>query len=209
MRTNLIGNVYGRLTVLSAAPDRITPSGYHTIMWRCECECGNTVIVRAKCLTQGVTRSCGCLQREELGKRAAKHNGVGTRLYAVWNSMRQRCNNPKHSAYHNYGGRGIQICQEWDDFAVFRAWAFENGYDDSAPRGTYTLDRISTDQPYSPSNCRWVDMRTQTNNRRVTVFIEHDGQRRPLTEWADITGIPYATLWKRYSRGLTPEQILS
>ena len=177
-------------------------------MWRCKCQCGNEVVVRAKSLTRGVTKSCGCLQRDGMSERASVHHGYGTRLYSVWNSMRQRCNNPNSLAYHNYGGRGIKICDEWDNFSCFRRWAMENGYDENAPRGMYTLDRVDVNGPYSPENCRWVDMRTQSNNKRNTIYLEFDGKKRSLTEWASLLGADYTTLWSRYSKGLTAEEIL-
>lgn len=177
-------------------------------MWRCLCDCGKEVTIRGKCLTSGVSKSCGCLSKESVSTRMSKHMGFGTRLYAVWNSMRQRCNNTRHYAYQNYGGRGISICTEWDDFSVFRDWAISTGYDEKAKRGTLTIDRIDVNGNYTPENCRWVNMRTQTNNRRETVRISYNGEDRPLTEWADIVGVKYCTLWKRYKKGLAPEEIL-
>ena len=209
MRESLIGQLFGRLTVIDTAEDLVSKSGYHTVMWRCRCDCGNIVTVRGKCLRQGVTKSCGCLQREELSARVSKHRGFGSRLYAIWNSMRQRCNNPNHKAYKNYGGRGITICDEWDDYAVFREWAFSAGYDETAPRGTYTLDRIDVDSGYSPENCRWASMREQSNNKRNTIFIEYEGETLPLIEWSRRLGLDYTTAWKRYSNGLSPNEILA
>lgn len=208
MRKNLIGSRFGRLTVIDYADDIVSTSGYHTVMWKCICECGNIVTVRGKCLASGDTKSCGCLQREGVSERASKHGGFGTRLYAVWNSMRQRCNNPYNHAYQNYGGRGIRICKEWDDFASFRSWAMSAGYHEDAPRGRYTLDRIDVDGEYSPSNCRWIDMHGQANNRRMSIWLECDGVSKPLTEWADEVGLDYTTLWKRYSSGFSTEEIL-
>lgn len=201
MRANLVGNIYGRLTVIDQSDDLVSRNGYHTVMWRCKCMCGNEVIVRGKCLTQGVTRSCGCFQREELAKRARKHGRQGTRLYAIWDSMRQRCNNPKHKSYNNYGGRGIRISPEWDDYSIFQQWATQGGYDELAPRGTYTLDRIDVDGDYCPSNCRWVNMRIQSNNKRDTIRLFYCGEYRTLSELAQMTNIDYQTLWRRYSRG--------
>lgn len=206
---DLTGNKFGRLTVLYRVSDSIAPSGYKTVIWRCRCDCGNEVIVRGKCLTGGVSKSCGCFAKELMSQRTSKHNGFGTRLYSVWNSMRQRCNNPKHHAYQNYGGRGISICNAWNDFAVFRDWALSTGYAEDAARGKFTLDRIDVDGNYTPENCRWADMRTQTNNRRETVHVTYMSETHPLTEWANITGIKYHTLWSRYKRGLSPEMILS
>lgn len=209
MRKNLIGQKFGRLTVIDYAEDHVSSSGYHTIMWKCRCECGAELTVRGKCLTQGVTKSCGCYQKEGVSQRASKHHGFGTRLYAVWNSMRQRCLNPHSQAYKNYGGRGITICSEWEDFAEFRTWALSNGYDETALRGELTLDRIDVNQGYSPVNCRWVSTSVQAHNKRNTLLLTYQGVTKPLTEWAKEVGLHYTTLWKRYSVGMTPEQILS
>ena len=192
---------FGRWLVLSRAEDHITHKGYHHIMWNCICECGTIRTVRGKSLTGGISKSCGCLQKEIIGKRASVHNGYGTRLYNVWNSMRQRCNNPSHASYQNYGGRGIKICDEWNDFAEFKKWAIEAGYDECAPRGKYTLDRIDVNAGYSPENCRFADMREQADNRRQTIFVEHNGVTHPLSVWADLLGENYCTLWKRYKDG--------
>ena len=198
---DLTGRRFGRWLVVSRAPDNVTACGYHHIMWNCICDCGTEKIVRGKSLRYGISKSCGCLQKEELADRASKHHGFGTRLYAVWNSMRQRCNNPKHHAYQNYGGRGIKICDEWNDYAAFREWAYANGYRDDAERGELTLDRIDVDNGYSPSNCRFVDMKTQAENRRDSIIVTHNGESHPLTVWAEITGQDYTTLWQRYKRG--------
>lgn len=209
MRENLIGQKFGRLTVIDVADDIVSESGRHTAMWKCLCDCGNETVVRGKCLKSGDTKSCGCLQREEVSRRFSKHHGFGTRLYAIWDSMRQRCNNPNNGAYHNYGGRGIKICKEWNDYDAFRTWAYQAGYDDGAPRGSLTLDRIDVDSEYSPENCRWVSMGAQSLNKRETLYLEYEGKCKPLIEWAREKNIKYATAWRRYSRGWAPERILS
>ena len=185
----------------SRAADHVVPSGYHNIMWNCVCDCGTRKAVRGKSLKYGISKSCGCLRDELVSKRASRHHGFGTRLYNVWNSMRQRCNNPRNSAYSNYGGRGIRICPEWDNYTVFRDWALSHGYDASADRGKCTLDRIDVDKGYSPDNCRFINMREQTNNRRMSIVIEHNGEVHPLTVWAEILGKHYTTLWKQYKKG--------
>ena len=201
MVVDLTGRTFGRWKVISRAPDHITDKGYHHIMWNCECECGTRKAVRGKSLTGNISRSCGCLIRELAHNRMVKHGGFGTRLYAVWDSMRQRCNNPNHHAYSDYGGRGIQICPEWDDYHMFRDWAISAGYDENAERGKHTLDRIDVDKGYSPANCRFIDMKDQANNRRKSIIVEHNGESHPLTDWAEILGLDYTTLWKRYKNG--------
>ena len=139
---------------------------------------------------------------------ARRHGGFGSRLYAIWDSMMQRCNNKNCRAYKNYGARGISVCEDWYDFECFRSWAIESGYREDAARGEMTIDRINVDGEYSPTNCRWCDMREQANNRRSTLYLEYDGTVHTLSEWADITGIKYQTIYARYKRGKSAEEIL-
>ena len=197
---DLTGLRFGRWTVVSRADDKIMKSGYHEIMWNCKCDCGTERVVRGKSLTGGISQSCGCMRDELQHKMVTKHGGFGTRLYAIWNSMRQRCNNPHHKAFDNYGGRGITICQEWNDYSVFRDWAISSGYDENAPRGEYTLDRIDVDGGYCPENCRWSNMTDQARNRRRTILVQYNGEEIPLSEMAEKSGTNYCTAWARLRR---------
>ena len=200
---DLTGKRFGRLLVIDRADDDITPGdGRHRAMWNCLCDCGKTITTRATSLKSGTTKSCGCLNREIVGNNSRRHGGFGTRLYKVWNSMRERCNTPTDNAYHNYGGRGITVCEEWDNFTTFKEWAINAGYDESAPRGQFTLDRIDVNKGYSPDNCRFITMAEQAKNKRCTPYYEHNGETKSLKEWAEITGIKYETLFARYKRGV-------
>lgn len=113
-----------------------------------------------------------------------KHSGKGTRLYRIWLSMRNRCNNPKTPRYADYGGRGIKVCEEWDDFKTFHEWAIAHGYSENL-----TIDRIDNDKGYYPENCRWADSWVQANNTRHCHMIEYCGETHSLSEWARILHI--------------------
>jgi hypothetical protein len=123
---NLIGKVYGRLTVISLANKKLLPGGGQVTMWLCKCSCGNTKAVPAYNLKIGKTKSCGCLNSELARVRRLKHagtiNGKRERLYDIWRAMKERCNDPKNISYHNYGGRGISVCSLWEhDYLPFKA----------------------------------------------------------------------------------------
>ena len=131
----------------------------------------------------------------------AKHGMAGTRLYRAWTNMRNRCNRKADKEYKHYGGRGIKVCEEWqNDFETFKEWALSNGYDD-----TLTLDRIDTNGNYEPNNCRWVTRKEQNNNMtsNVVLTVTHN-----LTEWSEITGISYSTLQGRIRRGWKTDDVL-
>lgn len=124
--------------------------------------------------------------------------------------MRQRCNNPKHKYFSDYGGRGISVCAEWDsDYQAFRDWAVSNGYDSMAIKYGCTLDRIDTDGNYCAENCRWVDMRVQQNNRRNNITISCGNKALSIKEWELKTGIPYQTIVKRLKLGWSESDAVS
>ena len=184
---DLVGRQFGRWTVLGKEDDYIDKSGRIYHVWKCQCSCANHTVknVLAKNLLRGTSQSCGCLSIEFCKENFSTHHESETRLYGIWCNMRKRCNNPNDSAYPRYGGRGITVCDEWNEYENFRDWANTNGYDN-----TLTIDRINNDEGYNPNNCRWVDYKTQANNTRNNVNITIDSETHTISQWSDITGVP-------------------
>ncbi len=132
--------------------------------WKCVCDCGNTVTVRANSLRQGRTRSCGCLYRDNasLFNRRHGHTKKGSKsspTYISWVKMKGRCYKQTDSGYYLYGARGISVCSRWFDFVNFLADMGER------PIGT-TIDRLNPAGHYMPSNCRWATPKQQAETNR-------------------------------------------
>ena len=164
---DLTGQKFHRLTVLRRSENN-TSQGKPK--WICRCDCGNIVEVGGYELKSGNTKSCGCWNRESTHDRFYKHGMKKSRLYYVWNSMKDRCYNPNNKRYKDYGGRGIRVCDEWlHDFVAFRDWAFKTGYDENAPFRQCTLDRANNDEGYFPFNCVWSTIAQQNRNKRNIV----------------------------------------
>ena len=113
--------------------------------------------------------------------------------------MKNRCENPKDHAYKDYGGRGIKICPEWHDIRNFSKWADETGFESEK---NLSIERIDVNGDYCPENCKWIDRRLQTRNRRNTVKLTINGITKPLTEWAEIYGVAKSKVYGRFKRGI-------
>jgi hypothetical protein len=153
----------------------------------------------------GNTRSCGCLQKEIARKKGAeslKHGLINSRLYRIWAHMKERCHNPMCADYKNYGGRGIMVCNEWEEFTPFYKWAMANGYKDNL-----TLERIEINGNYEPENCKWIPKAEQANNKRNNRLISYKGQQKTLAQWANILGLRYGLLHTRLSCGWSVKRV--
>ena len=194
---DLTGQRFGKLLVLGIAEPIINPSGQKTACWKCKCDCGNVKIIRGTSLKSGRSTSCGCAFSEIMRKRKTTHGKSKGRLYHTYYGMKSRCNNQNDKSYANYGGRGIKVCEEWEnDFEVFYKWALENGYNEDL-----SIDRINNDFGYSPENCRWVNGLSQARNKQSTRYLTHNGETKALSEWAEAYGISVQMLAGRLKRG--------
>lgn len=201
---DLSGAEFGNLIVLHRAPNHETPCGQAVTSWVCKCKCGKEITVTSQNLRRGHTKSCGCLIPQHNLKHGDCVNHTISRLYNIWAGMKARCYNTHNPRYEYYGKRGIKVCNGWLSFESFRRWALCNGYSDDL-----TIDRIDNDGDYAPGNCRWTTQKVQSNNSRKNVTIEYNHSTHTISEWADIFGIPYKTLWYRISSGWDIETALT
>jgi hypothetical protein len=151
-----------------------------SIYWLCKCDCGKSIEVRGSSLISGHTKSCGCYLSDKLTEKNTKHGGFGTRLYSIWQGMKKRCYVISDKDYHNYGGRGIKICDKWlNDFEAFQKWSLNHGYSNEL-----TIDRINVNGNYEPCNCRWADLLEQNNNKRSNKLLTVANKTMTLSMWA-------------------------
>lgn len=184
---DLSGKSFGRLTALHEA-DR--ENGLR--MWCCACSCGAVKIIGHRGLKSGKTKSCGCL-RSDLMKEKATHGqarkGKQTKAYKIWSGMIARCTIPSATGYERYGGAGVAVCDSWRDFGVFLA-------DMGDPPLGMSIDRIDGSKGYEPGNCRWATRQEQNENRSSVRWIDHDGKRMTVAQWARHLGLSKATLYE-------------
>lgn len=188
------GEQFGLWEVMQEAKDR---------KLLCRCRCGTEKEVQKKHLLSGKTTSCGCLRNQKSSERMkennpciAKHNMYKSRLYGIWSNIKDRCYNSNNGKYQNYGGRGIKLCEEWQEFVPFKEWALSNGYND-----TLTIDRMDFNGDYEPNNCRWITIQEQQYNKCNNHLLTYNGRTQTLMEWAKERGIKYNTLHTRINRG--------
>jgi hypothetical protein len=196
---DLTGMTFGDLTVI-----RQVEFNSKNAKWECVCSCGKTIVTLGQRLRIGRSRSCGCKRYVHIAEKLVTHGQRYTRLYGIWNGMKNRCNNPKTENYKNYGGKGVRVCQEWsEDFTIFRDWALGHGYNEDK-----SIDRINSNGHYEPSNCRWITMKQQQNNKSSNRYVVVKGERMTISECADKYGFTYNTMVKRVKAGLTGDELI-
>jgi len=117
-------------------------------------------------------QSCGCSQRELANKANTKHGDSKKEseyfnLFGLWSKMKGRCYTLTNKDYHYYGGKGIVVCDEWQDYKEFKEWSLNNGY---KPNQNLQIDRIDGNKNYCPENCRWVSPTVNQRNRDCVIL---------------------------------------
>jgi hypothetical protein len=211
---NMIGRRFGRLLIVSRAPN----NRYRQSTWSCVCDCGNMCVRPAGQLRQFEKKargqSCGCWRNELAAdrRRAAATHGLTTeaagsvshKLYDVWRQILRRCENPRCKDYPAYGGRGIRLCEAWHDGATFIDWCISSGYQEGL-----TIERSDVNGHYEPDNCTWIPNPLQSKNMRKNRFLTHSGKTLCLSEWAKLLGFPVTTIVGRHRAGWDTDRILT
>lgn len=153
-------------------------------MVKARCKCGVEKEVKLTSIVSGVAVSCGCVKREKARERckvlSRTHGMTNHPLYSLWIGMINRCTYPSQPGFDNYGGRGIQVCDEWRNFGNFSEWCLTNGW-----KPGLCLDRRETDGNYEPSNCRFLTYKENCNNKRNNRLITAFGETKTLSQWVD------------------------
>jgi hypothetical protein len=200
---DIVGQSFGRLTVKRKTSER----KHEEVVWLCLCECGKTTRNTGSSLRSGNTTSCGCYKLEKSTKHGQCGRGGKSREFNALDNAVQRCTNPKHPSYYNYGERGIRVCSRW---TIPNGVGMSNFIKDMGlcPKG-YELERENNDGDYRKSNCKWITRLRNNNNKRTNVFLTYKGNTMTISDWARKLGIKYATLWSRVKMGWSTSKILN
>lgn len=196
---DLLGQKFGKLTVRAYA---YKSNRLH--YWWCECECGNVRACIAGNLMLGKSKSCNAGSCSGMYKRGYSGGKGRTREYVIWDNMKRRCgNNSKASGWDYYGKRGIRVCDRWLDFDNFLADMGE------CPTPNHTIERLDSTKDYCPENCKWATRREQMRNIKSNVWLELDGRRMVLADWARELGCSYQCITNRLASGWSIRRALT
>ena len=179
---DVTGERYGRLVALRRVDKKYKNRGHY---WAFQCDCGNVKEYPLNSVRAGLVKSCGCLHRP--------HGKSKTRLHRIWCDMRERCRNDGHKSHERWAGKGITVCEEWNDYLTFEEWALSHGYKDDL-----TIDRIDNDKGYNPDNCRWATYSEQARNTSHNRYININGESHIVKDWCEILKtVTPSTVYKR------------
>lgn len=188
MRANLIGKVFGHLTVI-----KFFGIKNQRTVWECKCVCGKITYVDINKLNSGHTKSCGCFKPHKTHGKSGLNR---SKEYIAWDAMIQRCCNPNNPNYKYYGAKGVKVCDRWKN-------SFENFLSDmgEAPSPKHSLDRKETTGSYEPNKCRWSTRIEQDRNKRRNRYLTYNGKRLIISDWASELGVCAPTINYHLSKG--------
>ncbi len=193
---DLTGTTSGRIVVICRDFSRTDKKNSY---WKCRCECGIEFVASGINIKSGNTKSCGCTTKSLGGK-----SKDFPKEYKVWSGMKIRCNNTDYSRYHMYGGRGIKVCDRWQE-------SFLNFFEDMGPCPPgMSIDRVDNDKGYSPDNCVWRSIEEQNNNRGdYNLHVTINGEEKTASQWAKQYGRDPSLVIKRLRNGWDPLKALT
>jgi hypothetical protein len=195
---DLEGKKFNMLTVIK----KVGKDKRKNILWLCKCDCGNDKTAITTNIKNGNILSCGCIKKHN----NKTHGKTETKLFKVFQNIKQRCYNQNNKKYKNYGERGIVICDDWlNDFTNFYNWAMDNGYQEDSG---LTLDRIDVNGNYEPGNCRWADMKTQQNNKTINLNVTINGKTQTAKQWEEEYNLTQGTVARRLRLGWEEDKLL-
>ena len=182
---SVVGSRSGRW--LAIGPKFTTCNGRYSYIL-CVCDCGIEKLIRGDAFANGKSSSCGCYNNELASKLKRKHGRTDTDEFNIWKGMISRCSRSIRNYEH------VSVCDRWSG-----EMGFVNFFEDMGlrPSKSHSIDRIDTNGIYEPSNCRWADNETQNNNTKRNVFVEFNGLRKTIGQWAKQFGVNYSTMWYR------------
>ncbi len=199
IKLDIIGDRLGEIVVESFAYTKNGQSYFNII-----CDCGNKHISMGSLIRRGDVRSCGCANKRNRLIAITKHGERKSRLYGFWQAIKNKCNNKKARYYHLYGGKGVKVCDEWNNYIFFRDWALSNGY-----KNDLVLDRFpNIEGDFEPDNCRWTTCIEQNRFRNIR-NIEISGKKQTISQWAKELGAGDDQLYERLRRGWSYEKTVT
>lgn len=194
---NIVGRKIGRLTAIKYI-DVVNNKS----RWLFKCDCGNEKVIFSAHVKSENTVSCGCLQKERKIAASTKHGACKTKTYKIWTGIKARCTNPNRENYNRYGGSGIKICDRWN--ASFDNFLKDMG---ECPSNLHSIERIDPNKNYTKNNCKWELLSKQNRNKKNSLLVEFNGEKRPLIEWCEMLGMKYSTIFQRlYKLKQSPNQ---
>lgn len=192
-----IGQKFGRLTILSFNEPKVYEYAWKTKIYsvNCLCDCGKEHTVDFQSIKLGRSKSCGCYNIEVASNKfthGETKNNIKSPEYQTWSRMKKRCYNSNDKDYHHYGGRGILMNENWK--SSFSSFLEDMG---RMPDNGYSIERIDCNKGYTKENCKWIPVKDQPKNTRLTKQITYQDKTQCLADWCRELNLKYSVMRHR------------